>query len=69
MEARTADPAFFPILPAISTDLEKAAGNCAATSIVNDQLGAFRGLAFAVIFELLFVIIGIGVWEVLGRLF
>jgi hypothetical protein len=69
MEARTADPTFFPILPAICTDLEKLAGNCAATPIVNDPLGAFRGLVFAVIFEVLFVIIGIGAWEVLRRLF
>lgn len=69
MAIRVADPGFFPILSAISIDAEKPAENGLTTPVFNDRLGALRGLGFAVVFEILFAVIGIGAWEILRRLF
>lgn len=69
MAARTADPAFYPSLSAQFTDPKNTAANNTPTTILDDHLGAFRGLGFAIVLEVLFCVIGVGIWEVVRRLF
>ncbi|MGC2637197.1 MAG: hypothetical protein WA294_08450 [Acidobacteriaceae bacterium] len=69
MAARTADPAFYPSLSAQFTDAKNTAAHQPPAMILDDPLGAFRGLGFAIVLQVLFGIIGVGIWEVLRRLF
>lgn len=69
MAARTVDPAFFANLPAVPVPCENAAGSNPQSSAFDDGLGAFRGLAFAIVIEGLCVILGLGGWELVRWLF
>jgi hypothetical protein len=69
MAARTADSAFFPSLSPHRTDSDKPAESSSPTPVLDNPLGAFRGLGFALVLEVLFAIIGMGFWEILRRLF
>jgi hypothetical protein len=68
MAARTADPAFtFPGLSNTLTEDERLAVPNAQDPVTTDNLGAFRGLAYALILQFLFGFIGLGVWMLLRR--
>jgi hypothetical protein len=63
MAARTADPAFtFPDLSNTLAGGERLAASNPQDPIPDDNLGAFRGLAYALILQFLFGLIGLGVW-------
>lgn len=69
MTARTADPAYFPVLPVSTARNDSIILAAGENDVVDRNLGAFRGLFYAVILETLLAVIGIGAWEVLRRIF
>jgi hypothetical protein len=69
MAARTADPAFaYPSLTAKPADRECSAVTTPQAPIPDDHLGAFRGLAFAIIFQSTLGGLALAAWEVLRKL-
>lgn len=67
MAARTVDPAFLPSLSSNPADRERSAVTIPQTPDP-DHLGAFRGLAFAIIFQTALGGLALAAWEVLRRL-
>jgi len=67
MAVRAASPAFFHPLPSIRSEREIAPR--AESASRENPIGVFRGLAFALIFQLLAAAVGFAGWEILHRLF
>ncbi|HEX4007066.1 MAG TPA: hypothetical protein VHX60_12900 [Acidobacteriaceae bacterium] len=68
MAARTVDPAFFPVLSYTPADSDSHALIDRQIPLHANNLGAFRGLAFALIFEGMAIALGVACWEVIHRL-
>jgi hypothetical protein len=69
MAARIADPAFaFPSFIAKPSDRERSAVSIPQTYIPDDHLGAFRGLAFAIILQTAVGGLALAAWEVFRHL-
>lgn len=67
MAARTADSAFaFSRYPASPADRERLVVNLSQMQV--DHLGAFRGLAFAILLQTTLGALALAAWEVLRRL-
>ena len=69
MSARIADPAStFPILTAKPSGRERSAVTTPLTPNPDEPPGAFRGLAFALIFQTALGGLALAAWEVCHRL-
>jgi hypothetical protein len=69
MAENTADPDVFSTLAGSPARCAKSAAPTARSIRHDDPLGAFRGLAFALLLEFLFGLSGLGVWMIVRRLF
>jgi len=68
MAAPTVDPTFFPALELDPARHESSAPSNRQAPPLDNPIGAFRGLAFGLLLEAIFVIFGVIVREVARRL-
>jgi hypothetical protein len=67
MAARTANPSF-DLLPSSPTRSERLVVSDPPVPPLDEPLGVFRGLAFAIVFQLLVGIVGYAGWVLLHHL-